>query len=248
MSSSTCAALFGCAQSEVTAMAVASRSVHKRVPSGYAAVGILLGVLVIAVWLLAENRSAPVVTQPRQLAPFSSVELAGSNVVTIRVGTHQSVAVHARKSMLGRVTTSVLAGTLTIGDAPRRGNTKGPISISVGVPSLASVTMSSGGSGVIAVTRINAADFTVTLAGSGVLRASGTASHLVVNLGGDGNVEVDQLVARDVRAALSGTGRILLTATRSLSASLEGNGAIQYLGHPPQLTKSVTGNGVIIPG
>ena len=57
-------------------------------------------------------------SQTRDVAGFSGIELAGSNVVTVRVGGTQSVVVHADDNLLSRVTTQVRAGSLVIGNTP----------------------------------------------------------------------------------------------------------------------------------
>ena len=227
-----------------------SVALRPRAPHRYALVAVaavLLGLLALGVWQLTQNGASRVVSQTRSVAPFSAVELAGSNIVTVRVGARQSVIVHAHANMLDRVTTQVVTGHLVIGDAHTRQATKGPVSVSVGVPSLKSVTIPHSGSGIITATGINTPSFMVTLAGSGILRASGTATRLNVTIGGSGDVELDQLVSRDALAVVSGSGRIVITASRSLNASVTGDGVIQYGGNPVGLTTSVTGNGVIIP-
>lgn len=231
-------------------MSVTSRPSRTRVSRAYVSViaGVLLGLVVFGVWRLTQDRGPSLVTQTRSVAPFNAVELAGSNLLTVRVGAHRSVVVHARKDMVGQVTTRVLAGTLVIANAPSQHGTKGPMRVTVGVPSLKSLSIARAGSGVITVTGINAPSFTVTLAGSGVVRASGTATRLIVSLSGSGDVELDQMVASDAQAVVSGSGRIVITATRGLSASVRGNGVIQYWGNPTQLATSVTGSGAIIPG
>ena len=110
------------------------------------------------------------------------------------------------------------------------------------------MTIPQSGSGIITVTGIDTPSFTVTLAGSGILRASGTATRLNATIGGSGDVELERLLSRDALAVVSGSGRIVITATRSLNASLTGDGVIEYGGNPARLATSVTGNGVIIPG
>jgi len=113
--------------------------------------------------------------------------------------------------MLDHITSRVIDGNLVIADAPTTQGTKGPISVSVAVPSPKSVTITRGGSGIIAVNGINGPAFTVTVAGAGVVRASGTVARLDVSLGGAGDVALDQLVARDALAVVSGSGRIVIT-------------------------------------
>jgi hypothetical protein len=181
-------------------------------------------------------------TQARELPGFSSVDLAGSNNVTIQVGPKQSVLVRADDNLLRLVTTQVHAGTLVIGNT---GNftAKSPMSVEITVPSLETLTLS--GSGTLAADDVQMQRLTVTLSGSGVVRASGTATRLDVSVDGSGDVQLGRLVARDVHAVVNTSGRIVVNATNSLDASVRGSGAILYRGNPPHVTKSVTGNGAI---
>jgi hypothetical protein len=136
--------------------------------------------------------------QSRALATFSSVDLAGSNVVTVAVGGRQSVVVHADNNLMRHVTTRVVAGTLVIGNAGSF-TTKSPMSVEVSVPALTAVTLS--GSGEITVTRIHAPRLTVTLPGSGTLYAGGTVTRLDVTLGGSGLAQPGDLTARRARGS-----------------------------------------------
>lgn len=184
-------------------------------------------------------------TQSRALARFSSLDLAGSNNVTVVVGGRQSVVVHADSNLIRHVTTRVVAGTLVIGTTGSF-TTRTPMDVDVSVPSLAAVKLS--GSGEITVTRIEAPQLSVTLSGSGVLSANGTATRLDVAVGGSGLAQLSDLIARDVRAVVTGSGLIRVTATASLNAAVPGTGAIIYNGDPPQVTSSVTGTGAVTRG
>jgi hypothetical protein len=183
-------------------------------------------------------------TQSRALATFSSIDLPGSNNVTVAVGGRQSVVVHADSNLLGNVTTRVAAGTLII-DTTGSFSTKSPMSVEVTVPSLTAVTLS--GSGQISVTGINAPQLTVSLPGSGTIQAGGTITQLDVTLDGSGLAQLDNLIARDVHAVVTGSGLIRVTATASLNAAVSGSGAIIYSGNP-QVTSSVTGSGTVTGG
>jgi hypothetical protein len=185
-------------------------------------------------------------SQTREVAGFSGVELAGSNVVTVHVGGKQSVVVHSDDNLLSRITTQVDAGTLVIGNTSGSFKSRRPMSVDVTVPSLESLALS--GSGVLVVDGLDTPTLTATLPGSGVLRASGTAGKLDITLGGSGDAQLDQLVAGDVHAVLRGSGRILVTATASLNAEVPGSGAIIYSGDPTHVTTSVTGSGAVVHG
>jgi Putative auto-transporter adhesin, head GIN domain len=184
-------------------------------------------------------------TQARALMEFSSVDLAGSNNVVVRVGGEQSVVVHADDNLLDNVTTRVQAGSLVIGNT---GNftTESPMSVEIVVPSLRALTLS--GSGLVSLENVHAQELTVALSGSGVLSAGGTVTRLVASLGGSGDARLEHLVARDVRAVVGGSGRMLVNATETLDASVPGAGAIVYIGNPEHVTSSVTGFGAVTQG
>jgi len=183
-------------------------------------------------------------TQSRVLSSFSTLDLAGSNNVTVAVGRRQSVVVRADSNLMRYVTTRVVAGTLVIGTTGSF-TIRSPMSVEVSVPSLAAVTLS--GSGKISVTGIDAPRLTVALPGSGALYVSGTVTQLNVTLDGSGLAQLDNLLAHDVHAVVAGSGLIRVTATASLNAAVLGSGAIIYSGNP-QVTSSVTGSGAVTRG
>jgi len=193
---------------------------------------------------LGVQGSGVAATQARVLPTFSSLDLAGSNNVTVAVGGRQSVVVHADSNLMRYVTTRVVAGTLVIGTTGSF-TTRTPMSVEVSVPSLAAATLS--GSGEISVTGIDAPRLTVTLPGSGTLYAGGSVTQLNVTLGGSGLAQLGDVAARDVHAVVTGSGLIRVTATASLNAAVSGSGAIIYSGNP-QVTSSVTGSGTVTRG
>jgi hypothetical protein len=185
-------------------------------------------------------------SQARAVPDFDGVELAGSNEVNVTVGGPRSVVVHADDNLLGHVTTDVRARVLVIAKTPGSFSTQAPMSVDVTVPSLHSLRLS--GSGIVTVTGIDAPAFAVSLPGTGLLRASGTAGRLAVGLDGSGDAELGGLVARDVRATVGGSGRVVVTATVSLDGRVTGSGAIVYGGSPARVTRNVSGSGAIVPG
>ena len=120
------------------------------------------------------------------------------------------------------------------------------MSVDVTVPTLRALTLS--GSGTVVADGIDAKRLTVALPGSGILRANGTATALEVEHAGSGDAQLEGIAASDVHAVLSGSGRIVVTATKSLDATVSGSGAIFYGGDPSQVTTSVTGSGVVMHG
>jgi hypothetical protein len=84
-------------------------------------------------------------TQARAVAPFTAVELAGSNNVVLHVGRKQSVVVRGDDNLIRRITTKVRAATLVIGNTPGGFTTRSPMRVEVGVPTLSALTLSGSG-------------------------------------------------------------------------------------------------------
>jgi Putative auto-transporter adhesin, head GIN domain len=182
-------------------------------------------------------------SQLRDVPPFSGVELAGSNDVTIHVGGQRAVLVSADDNLINRVTTDVRGRMLTVGNTPGSFTTVTPMNVEITVPSLEALRLS--GSGVVSATGIDAPVLAIRLSGSGVVHGSGRASAVRVDVSGSGDAELADLVARDARVVVTGTGRVVVTAKRSLFASVTGTGAVMYGGNPQHVTTSVKGVGVV---
>jgi hypothetical protein len=181
-------------------------------------------------------------TQARHLPSFTSVDLAGANVVTVHVGGKQAVVVHADDNLLQFVTTNVRNGELVI-DGTGSFTARSPMHVDVTVPKFEAATLS--GDGVVTVDVVEAEQFATRLPGNGVLRVSGTVDRLDATLEGSGDIQLENLIVRDATAKVSGTGRLQVHATGTLDASVSGTGVILYSGNPSKVTQSVTGSGAI---
>lgn len=194
----------------------------------------------------AVEGSGVAATQTRGLPAFGSVELAGSNTVTINVGGRQSVVVHADDNLLSHVTTQVRGGRLLVGNTPGSFSARTPMHVDIRMPSLDALALT--GSGVVVASGVDAPSLSLTLGGSGLLRASGVVQQLEVSLSGSGDAQLEQLAAQNVHAVVGGSGRILVNAVKTLHASVSGTGVIVYSGNPAHVTRSVTGVGTIVHG
>jgi len=226
-----------------------SRTLYTALVAGLAAlVAIAATVLVSDVFRSSPGSevrgSGVAATEARALPAFDRVELSGSNNVVIRVGAKQRVVVHTDDNLAGRVMTTVERHMLVVGDEPGSYTTKSPTYVEITTPSLRGLTLS--GSGTVSAVGVDSPRLRVALPGSGLVRASGRAEALDVELGGSGDAQLGQLAARDARVVVSGSGRADVTATRSLHAAVSGTGAIVYGGHPAGLRTSITGVGAII--
>lgn len=224
----------------------------RRVPrlrGGRVAFGVLVAgaALAVVVGLVAgsgddsPHGSGQTVTSVRAVAPFTAVELAGANTVTISVGSAQSVAVAGDDNLVDDVTTTVSGGRLVIDD-PGSFDTEAPMSVTITMPSLDGLTLS--GMGTVTVVGVTGPDFTADLSGTGTLQVSGRADRVTATMSGLGTLDLQTLAARDVIARLDGAGDLYVQATATLDATLTGTGSIVYSGLPV-VTEHKTGTGSI---
>jgi hypothetical protein len=214
-----------------------------------AALGVVAGVLVAQGAFEPSSGSQTRVgsgvpaAQYRQVPPFSRVELAGTNNVTVRVGAARGVVVRADENLLDRVTTGVRAGKLTIGDLGSF-TARSPMTVEIGTPSLEAVALT--GDGIVSVSGAGGRRFSAQLTGTGLVQVSGAVDRLDARLDGTGNLELGDLPARDVEAVVHGTGRVIVRPSRTLDASVPGTGSIVYRGHPAKVTTNITGSGAVV--
>jgi putative autotransporter adhesin-like protein len=131
----------------------------------------------------AGTGSGDAATQARSLPPFTGIELAGANNVVVRVGGERSVAVHADSNLLAQVTTRVRSGTLVIGTTPGNLSARSPMYVTVGVPSLDTLTLQ----GTVVLRGLIARAASATLAGDGTIMLTATR-RLAARISGNGTI------------------------------------------------------------
>ncbi len=190
--------------------------------------------------------SGNVVSETRNVAGFTAVELKGSADVSVVVGATDFVTVKADDNVIPLILTTVRNGTLVIDMKPFTSmTTSNGIQVNVVMKSLRGITLS--GSGKIDVSGMSGPDLSVELPGSGDITVAGAVEHVTISLPGSGNIFCNELKASSADVTLSGSGTIRVYADQSLNAQLPGSGTIRYEGNPAQLTKSITGSGTITP-
>lgn len=185
------------------------------------------------------------VAETRELEPFTAVELAGANTVTIGVGGEQRVVVQADDNLVGHVVTEVRNGVLVV-DESGSFDSVSPMSVEITVPSLDDVRLS--GSGTILIDGHELEALAVALPGAGTITGAGTVTTLEVDLAGSGDIDLGELVARDATVALSGSGTVLVHVTGALEADVSGTGSVTYTGDPDSVDREISGAGSVAEG
>ena len=201
------------------------------------------------------------VTETRDLASFTEIDVDGSFDVFVTVGPAQSVKVTADADIIDRVVTEVDGDELTIKMKRGSYNNIRELRVDITVPSLTEAAMN--GSGDIEVdgakgdsfelsvngsgdaTLMNAMVGKVGLSvnGSGDVDASGTCTEVEAEVNGSGDVDASGLKCEIAVADGSGSGDIRVHATKEVKASMSGSGDITITGAPAKVKTSVNGSG-----
>jgi hypothetical protein len=206
------------------------------------------------------------VTQPREVAAFSSVRLEGSLDVRVKIGPPRAVSVTIDENLQPLVLTRVEGDTLVVDT--RNISYQGEGRVELTTPSLRGFAIE--GSGDVTIDGAGAAgpkgDLTLSVSGSGDFDWRGVAARLDVSIEGSGDVKLDgqadearvsiegsgdvkgaRLTARSAEVHVSGSGDAELTlAGGRLSASVEGSGDVVWHGTAQVDRADVSGSGSVV--
>jgi len=207
--------------------------------------------------------NGPVISDERTPGKFTSLALNLGAEVRIVKANENSVMVTAQQNLTDRIITRVDGNTLVI---TSKGNliSNHPIKIEVRMPEFENfeingsgeiefddtvtgdyIDFSVTGSGSVNA-RLDVRKVTTVVTGSGTVRFSGQADDLKGEVLGSGVIDASSLIAENGQFKLSGSGEVRTHVTGRLNASVTGSGILYYTGNP-ELQKSVTGSGKVIP-
>jgi hypothetical protein len=175
---------------------------------------------------------------------FDKVKLAGSQNVIVRVGGGHSVRAEGEAGLLDRLEIAVRGnGELHIGFKKDKdwswpfGRDHKPVTIFVTVPSLAAASIE--GSGDVQVDRVEGrtlvgamkvGNAAFAVAGSGDIRAVGTADSATLSVAGSGDIDTRGLQARTAKVSVAGSGDIFARASETAEIELMGSGDVELSG------------------
>lgn len=206
-------------------------------------------------------------TEIRAVSDFEAIALSGSMKVEVRQTGKESVTVTADDKVLPLIETVVESSSTgrTLQVRVKRGASlswgQETVLVSIEVARLSSLSSSGGGallvdglktaglklaiagSGNAKLRSLTADTFEVRIAGSGDLRADGSAKQVRLSIAGSGDAALADLVADDVKVSIAGSGDAQVHANKSLNANVAGSGDVQYRGAATDVHSSVMGSG-----
>jgi hypothetical protein len=187
--------------------------------------------------------SGSLISETRPVSGFSSVELASSAEVSIRIGESETVVVKTDDNILPYIRTTVRGDTLIIDTNPGVSVNTDLIQVVVTMKSLEKASLT--GSGSITADGLNEKEVTFSMPGSGDITAFGTAQKVTIRLNGSGNIQCGELQAKSADVIIKGSGNVTVNASESLVARIPGSGNINYRGNPADIKQNVSGSGNI---
>jgi hypothetical protein len=122
----------------------------------------------------------------------------------------------------------------------------GPLKVTLTAPNVRHFAIN--GSGQLAITGYDQDDLSLDVSGSGDVSAKGKARALKLDISGSGDVDAGGLAAGSADADISGSGKASIAPTGAANLHISGDGEIDLLTHPANVTSDVSGSGRIVEG
>lgn len=200
------------------------------------------------------------------ISDFTSVELAGSDNVAVRIGSGFSVRAEGSAKALDRLKIERSGDTLEIGHKKNMnfdwGGNRDSARIYVTMPRITAAKISgsgdmsvdrvegnafdasSAGSGNITIAKMAVPSTRLSIAGSGSITAAGAATDLSISIAGSGDVEGAALAASRADVSVAGSGSVRAVVNGSARVSILGSGDVD-LGSKATCTTSKMGSGTV---
>jgi hypothetical protein len=209
--------------------------------------GRLLAVIVAILALTAcSERSGPVEVQTRELPQFNAIDMEGAAALQIVVGAPNSVQIEASAKVLDRIDTEVRDGTLYIRSRAKNWLTSRGgrhVSVRINLPELQVLRL--GGGHRASIEGFAGGESQIKVEGAAQIQASGHLDTLKVHLAGAGTANLANLKSVNAHVTVDGVGRVVVHTSDSLDATMNGLGAIHYLGNPREVRTRMNGLGSI---
>ncbi len=182
-------------------------------------------------------------TEERELAAFTGLDLSGAYDVTITCGAAQRFTITGEDNILPLIVTEVKGDTLHVKPSEKI-STKITIEIVIGCEMLNAIHAA--GAVNLGIAEVDVDRFDIDLAGTASLGATGRAREVDLTVAGTADVDTNGLSAETVSVTINGAGHARVHASKSLNAVINGTGNITYSGNPENVSQNVSGLGVII--
>jgi hypothetical protein len=185
-----------------------------------------------------------VITETRDVPPFSSIALNGISTVRLHQGP-LAVRLTIDGNLMDRYETKVKGDRLSIGFKCGIGSLKilknlKTCEVDITMPKLDRIEIN--GAGKITVDEFAYEELKLDMTGAGSIELQGSAAKFKISCTGAAKVFARDLVSEEVRVNLTGASYVEIRAEKELSASVSGSGEVLYWGNP-NVVQRISGAG-----
>ena len=212
-----------------------------------------------------ERGSGNVITENRDVANFTAMQISYPAQVVVRQGPSDSLTIQAEDNVVADIHTQVSGNELIIEGIHRhsmRVIPTRPVKITIVVKDLSRIDFESAGqvrveslkaqdlhmilngAGTLTLDNAQLASLTCDLDGAGSIHASGTATNLDVRVNGLGSFDGGNLHSQVASVNLNGAGSATVWVDENLTARINGMGSVNYYGSP-SVDRSIDGLGTV---
>lgn len=188
--------------------------------------------------------SGHVITERRQVADFSQVEIDGAFDTSISCQENTLLDITADDNIVPLILTEVRDGRLRV-YSEKSFSTKKMLKVTIALQKLEQLEVS--GSNNVTVRKVNSDALHLNASGSSTIIAEGQVTGLLSDLSGAATLHAMDLKADDVSVDISGAGNAEVYASKSLKAQILGAGSVVYDGNPEAVSRNILGAGSIEP-
>lgn len=182
--------------------------------------------------------SGNIVTDRREVAKFSSIEVSGAFIVEAVAQKESSVEVEGDDNLLQYIRTEVRDGRLEV-SSEKSFSTGGRIKIRISAPNIENVDLS--GASTLTLADVKNESLRLESSGASKIRISGETGKFDVEMRGASKLDASDLKATDVSVDSSGASTANVFVSGELRADLSGASRVNYSGSPKNVVKEVSG-------
>ncbi|MSQ83825.1 MAG: DUF2807 domain-containing protein [Myxococcales bacterium] len=187
--------------------------------------------------------SGQIKVESRAVDLFTAVELSGAFKVNIGVtDAPTKLELRGDDNLLPHVTAKVENGVLKLATDVAVSPSH-ELAVTLQTAKLDRLQVS--GAGKVHASGLHGDTFLLRVSGAASVRLAGEVSSTTLELSGASSVQAGDLTAARVKIDLSGAGKATVWASESLDVAVSGAGSVVYGGKPKEVTKKITGVGVL---
>jgi hypothetical protein len=211
---------------------------------------------------LGEKGDGNIVTEQREISPYSRISLGGAYEVRLQKSTRPGLSITTDANLMELIEVSVSGKTLEVTSKRRLRPTESVI-LTIDYQTLEEIevsgaakvrsdevlrgeylTIDMAGAGDIEL-ELEQQNLGISVSGAGSVNLKGKVIEQTIKMSGAGSYEARDLISQNCSVNISGVGSATIYVQRQLNAQVSGVGGITYYGSPTDVKTEISGLGSI---